>query len=344
MLGQTPNVLRNFKLYNEKLDMYLVADATGVAQLQREDPLLSSRGVFYYYPDWKHLALLAHVDAASGQPMFIRPADAAFVPEVTLPIPDISEPQKVLLMLNNQLLSDDVTHTLPTPSSPYPSSPYTLKWASTIFYLTNGKMYVGQDPKTPGKFFMTTDATVAQQFEFLNDNIIVHNSYKASMSVPWNQWTVDRLVIGGVVASVQTVAVSKLSSGLHSATYDDNMTRLCTGKQCLTLAVPNAGNIQLINGLGNEDINLKVSGIFPDMNRRHTMVAVLYPRDVRQAKSLKLNVGSQVVPIVFAVLAAALVVAWVLMGYVRTNLEVSLFQGHIGSAEKSVLKNLLWYP
>ena len=344
MLGQTPNVLRNFKLYNEKLDKYLVADTTGVAHLQHEDPLISGRGVFYYYPDWKHLALLAHVDAATGQPMFIRPADAAFVPEVTMSIPDVSEPQKVLLMMNNQLLSDDATQTLPTATSPYPSSPYTLKWASSIFYLTNGSMFVAQDPKMPAKFFMTTDRLLAQQFEFLNDNIILHNSYKASMSVPWNKWTVARLVVGGRVATVQTVAVSKLSGVLQSATYEGNVTQLCTGNKCFTLTVPNAGNIELINGVGNEDINLKVSSIFPDMNRRHTIVAVQYPRDVRQAKSLQLNAGTQVVPIVFAVLAAVIVVAWVLVGYIRSNIEVSLFQGHMGSIEKSVLTNLLWYP
>ena len=73
MLGQTPNVLRNFKLYNEKLGMYLVADATGVAYLQSEDPLISGRGVFYYYPEWKHLALLAHVDAATGLRASLQP-------------------------------------------------------------------------------------------------------------------------------------------------------------------------------------------------------------------------------------------------------------------------------
>ena len=344
MLGQTPNLLRNFKLYNEKMGMYLVADAQGVAQLQSEDPLISSGGVFYYYPDWKHLALLAHVDGATGQPMFIRPADAAYVPEVTMPIPDVSEPQKVLLMFNNQLLSQDASRARPTEYSSYPSSPYTLKWASTIFYLTNGKMSVAQDSKIPGRFFMTDDISVAQQFEFLNDNIILHNSYKASMSVPWKDWTVDRLVVSGTTASVQTVAVSKLTSAVNSARYEGNVTQLCVGRQCFTLTVPNAGKLQLINSQGNEDINLRVNTFFPDMNRRHTIVAVQYPRDVRQAKSLQLDASSQIVPIVFAVLAAVIVIAWVLVGYIRSNIEVSLFQGHMGPTEKSVLVNLLWYP
>ena len=341
MATGTPYILRNFKLHNESTGLYLTAGEDGIASLTPLDPQISGRGVFYYYPDWQHLALLSHVDAATGQPQFIRLSSEGFVPKVSMFAPDNAAPHKMLLYFNGKLLSADAQTTVDTP--PSAADTYTLIWASTVFYLTNGSMYLSLSPTIS----MTEDRSKAQEFEFLNDNIILHGSYVYYLNTPWQQWTVARLVLGGVnAAAVQTVAVSQLGPGnLSYAKYFQNITQLCyVGGRCATLTVPGGGALQTVPGVGNDEVNLSVWPYFPPISRRHSIVAVQYPRNVRQAKSLQLDGATQVAPIVLSVIAVVLIICWWLVGFIRSNLIGKLLKGNLTPLDKATLVNLTWYP
>ena len=345
VIGPAPHILRNFKLYNESTGMYLVAGTDGIAMLTPVDPLISGRGVFYYYPDWAHMALLAQVDAAAGQPQFIRLSTQGFLPQITMTVPDAAAPHRVNLYFNGKLLSNDALTT--TDAAPRDTDAYTLTWASSVFFLMNGHMYLAMDQKTQA-FSMTTDRNNAQEFEFFNNNIILHMSYQHAPTVPWRQWTVQRLVLGPSMAgvAVQTVAVSHLVPGNpYYARYVGKLTQLCFGGKCGTLTVPAGGKLQTAVGTGNEDTTLTVVPFFPTISRRHTIVAVQYPRDVRRSMATLLD-GGTIAAIVFSVLAVALLVVWILVGYTRSMLMSQLMKNPalLTALDKSVLVNLTWTP